>query len=85
VDDALLSQYLYTAAQPDPDLIVRTSGEMRFSNFLIWQSAYAEFYVTETYWPDFDEAELQKALEHYAQRERRFGLTAEQMAAQTAK
>jgi undecaprenyl diphosphate synthase len=85
VDDALLSQYLYTAAQPDPDLIVRTSGEMRFSNFLIWQSAYAEFYVTETYWPDFGEAELQKALDHYAQRERRFGLTAEQMAAQSAK
>jgi undecaprenyl diphosphate synthase len=85
VDDALLNQYLYTAGQPDPDLIVRTSGEMRFSNFLIWQSAYAEFYVTETYWPDFGEAELQKALEHYAQRERRFGLTAEQMAAQTAK
>lgn len=85
VDDALLSQYLYTTGQPDPDLIVRTSGEMRFSNFLIWQSAYAEFYVTETYWPDFDETELQKALEHYARRERRFGLTAEQMTAQTTK
>jgi undecaprenyl diphosphate synthase len=85
IDDALLNQYLYTAGQPDPDLIVRTSGEMRFSNFLIWQSAYAEFYVTETYWPDFDEAELQKALDHYARRERRFGLTAEQMAAQSAK
>lgn len=85
VDDALLNQYLYTAGQPDPDLIVRTSGEMRFSNFLIWQSAYAEFYVTETYWPDFDDAELQKALDHYAQRERRFGLTAEQTAAPVAK
>lgn len=85
VDDALLNQYLYTTGQPDPDLIVRTSGEMRFSNFLIWQSAYAEFYVTETYWPDFDEAELQKALDHYAQRERRFGLTADQMAAHSAK
>lgn len=85
VDDALLSQYLYTTGQPDPDLIVRTSGEMRFSNFLIWQSAYAEFYVTETYWPDFDETELQKALEHYARRERRFGLTAEQTTAQTTK
>jgi undecaprenyl diphosphate synthase len=78
VDDALFSQYLYTTGQPDPDLIIRTSGEMRFSNFLIWQSAYAEFYVTPTYWPDFDEAELQKALDHYAARERRFGLTAEQ-------
>jgi undecaprenyl diphosphate synthase len=79
VDDALLSQYLYTSGQPDPDLIVRTSGEMRVSNFLIWQGAYAELYVTPTYWPDFDENELQKALDHYAARERRFGLTAEQM------
>ena len=79
VDDALLSQYLYTAGQPDPDLVIRTSGEMRFSNFLLWQSAYAEFYVTPTYWPDFDETELQKALDQYAARERRFGLTAEQM------
>jgi undecaprenyl diphosphate synthase len=79
VDDALLSQYLYTAGQPDPDLIIRTSGEMRVSNFLIWQGAYAELYVTPTYWPDFNEDELQKALDHYAARERRFGLTAEQM------
>ena len=79
VDDALLSQYLYTTGQPDPDLIIRTSGEMRVSNFLIWQGAYAELYVTPTYWPDFDETELQKALDHYAARERRFGLTAEQM------
>ncbi len=79
VDDALLSRYLYTAGQPDPDLVIRTSGEMRFSNFLLWQSAYAEFYVTPTYWPDFDETELQKALDQYAARERRFGLTAEQM------
>jgi undecaprenyl diphosphate synthase len=79
VDDALLSRYLYTAGQPDPDLIIRTSGEMRVSNFLIWQGAYAELYVTPTYWPDFDETELQKALDHYAARERRFGLTAEQM------
>ena len=63
VDDALLSQYLYTAGQPDPDLIIRTSGEMRVSNFLIWQGAYAELYVTPTYWPDFDD-ELQKALDH---------------------
>jgi undecaprenyl diphosphate synthase len=79
VDDALLSQYLYTAGQPDPDLIIRTSGEMRVSNFLIWQGAYAELYVTPTYWPDFNEDELQKALDHFAARERRFGLTAEQM------
>ena len=79
VDDALLSRYLYTADQPDPDLIIRTSGEMRFSNFLLWQGAYAEYYVTPTYWPDFDEAELQKALDHYSTRERRFGLVTEQM------
>ncbi len=78
IDDALLSQYLYTAGQPDPDLIVRTSGEMRVSNFLIWQGAYAELYVTPTYWPDFDENELQLALDHYASRERRFGLVAGQ-------
>jgi undecaprenyl diphosphate synthase len=78
LDDALISRYLYTAGQPDPDLIIRTSGEQRLSNFLIWQGAYAEYYVTPTYWPDFDEAELQKALDHYATRERRFGLTGEQ-------
>jgi undecaprenyl diphosphate synthase len=78
IDDALMSQYLYTAGQPDPDLIVRTSGEMRVSNFLIWQGAYAELYVTPTYWPDFDENELQLALDHYASRERRFGLVAGQ-------
>ncbi len=81
IDDALISQYLYTTGQPDPDLIVRTSGEMRVSNFLIWQGAYAELYVTPTFWPDFDENELQKALDHYAARERRFGLTAEQTTA----
>lgn len=78
IDDAVVSRYLYTAGQPDPDLIVRTSGEMRVSNFLIWQGAYAELYVTPTYWPDFDENELQRALDHYASRQRRFGLTAEQ-------
>ena len=85
VDDALLSQHLYTAGQPDPDLIIRTSGEMRVSNFLIWQGAYAELYVTPTYWPDFNDDELQKALDHYAARERRFGLTAEQMKAAAQK
>lgn len=86
VDDALFSRYLYTTDLPDPDLIVRTSGEMRVSNFLIWQGAYAEYYATEALWPDFNEAELQKALDHYTRRERRFGLTTEQMAAtQSAK
>lgn len=73
VDEALVSRYLYTAGLPDPDLIVRTSGEMRSSNFLIWQGAYAEFYATPTLWPDFDESELYEALKQYSQRERRFG------------
>ncbi|TET50430.1 MAG: isoprenyl transferase [Anaerolineales bacterium] len=80
VDESTVSRYLYTAGLPDPDLIVRTSGEMRVSNFLIWQGAYAEYYVTPTLWPDFDEAELHKALEAYDQRERRFGLVSEQVA-----
>ncbi|HEY67159.1 MAG TPA: isoprenyl transferase [Thermoflexia bacterium] len=74
VDEALVSRYLYTAGLPDPDLIIRTSGEMRISNFLIWQGAYAEFYVTPTLWPDFDKDELYKALVDYSRRERRFGL-----------
>jgi len=74
VNEALFSQYLYTAGLPDPDLIIRTSGEMRVSNFLIWQGAYAEYYVTPTYWPDFDKDELYKALVAFSKRERRFGL-----------
>jgi len=73
VTEPLISQYLFTAGTPDPDLIVRTSGEMRISNFLIWQSAYSEWYVTNAYWPDFDKEELHKALLDYSQRERRFG------------
>ena len=77
VDEELFSRYLYTAGLPDPDLIIRTAGEMRLSNFLIWQSAYAEYYSTPTYWPDFDREELHKALEAYASRERRFGLVRE--------
>jgi undecaprenyl diphosphate synthase len=74
IDDVLFGYYLYTAGAPDPDLIVRTSGELRVSNFLIWQGAYAEYYATPTYWPDFDKEELRKALIHYNGRERRFGL-----------
>jgi undecaprenyl diphosphate synthase len=73
LDEALFSQYLYTSDLPDPDLIIRTGGEWRLSNFLIWQAAYAEYYATPTYWPDFDEAELYKALCEYNVRERRFG------------
>jgi undecaprenyl diphosphate synthase len=78
LDETLFSQYLYTAGLPDPDLIIRTAGELRVSNFLIWQGAYAEYYATPTYWPDFDEEELYRALLEYDRRERRFGLLSEQ-------
>lgn len=74
VDEALISRYTYTAGLPDPDLIIRTSGEMRVSNFLIWQGAYAEFYVTPTLWPDFNRDEFYKALVDFSGRERRMGL-----------
>ena len=73
VTGELLSRYLFTAGVPDPDLIIRTSGELRGSNFLIWQGAYSEWYFTPTYWPDFDRQELLKALLEYAHRERRYG------------
>lgn len=73
VTDALVNKYLFTAGVPDPDLIIRTSGELRVSNFLIWQAAYSEWYVTPTYWPDFDKEEYRRALEAFAQRDRRFG------------
>ena len=73
VTEELVDRYLFTAGTPDPDLIIRTSGEMRVSNFLIWQGAYAEWYVTPTLWPDFTKEELFKAIEIYDQRDRRFG------------
>jgi undecaprenyl diphosphate synthase len=73
IEESTISSRLYTAGLPDPDLIVRTAGEMRLSNFLIWQASYAEFYSTPTYWPDFDEVELQRALDAYGDRERRYG------------
>lgn len=73
IDEELVSRYLFTADSPDPDLVIRTSGELRVSNFLIWQSAYAEWYITPTYWPDFGREELLQALRDYSQRERRFG------------
>ena len=73
VTDALVNRYLYTVGVPDPDLIIRTSGELRVSNFLIWQAAYSEWYITPTYWPDFDEAEYRHALEDFASRDRRYG------------
>jgi undecaprenyl diphosphate synthase len=77
VDDQRISQYLFTAGVPDPDLIIRTSGELRGSNFLIWQGAYSEWYFTPTYWPDFDREALLQALQEFAHRERRYGKLAE--------
>jgi undecaprenyl diphosphate synthase len=73
VNEELIGKYLYTAGVPDPDLVIRTSGEFRTSNFLIWQAAYAEWYITPTYWPDFDKEEYRKALIAFNQRDRRFG------------
>jgi undecaprenyl diphosphate synthase len=73
VDETLISKYLYTAGLPDPDLVIRTSGEQRTSNFLIWQSAYAEWYFPPVYWPDFNKEELRKALWEFSRRDRRFG------------
>lgn len=73
VTDEMVGRYLYTAGVPDPDLIIRTSGELRVSNFLIWQAAYSEWYITPTYWPDFDREEYRQALESFAHRDRRFG------------
>jgi len=79
ITEELLNSHMYTGDLPDPDLIIRTSGELRISNFLIWQGAYAEYYVTPTYWPDFDKQELHKALDEYNHRKRRFGKTDEQL------
>ena len=73
IDEKMFSNELYTKGQPDPDLLIRTSGEMRVSNFLLWQISYAELYVTETLWPDFNEKEFNKAIEAYNKRDRRFG------------
>jgi len=73
VDEELIGRHLYTAGSPDPDLVIRTSGEMRTSNFLIWQAAYAEWFVTPTLWPDFGKDELRAALIEFGHRERRFG------------
>jgi len=73
VTEELISQNLYTAGIPDPDLVIRTSGEMRTSNFLVWQSAYAEWVFTETYWPDFNEEVFWQMLVEYSRRDRRFG------------
>jgi undecaprenyl diphosphate synthase len=79
IDDAVISRSLYTGDMPDPDLLIRTSGELRISNFMLWQLAYSELYFTTTFWPDFNKEELYKAIVDYQQRERRFGLTSEQL------
>lgn len=73
ITEQLFSQYLYTKGIPDPDLVIRTSGEFRVSNYLLWQTAYSEWYFTPTFWPDFDREELLKAIKEYGRRERRFG------------
>lgn len=73
IDETVVSDSLYTAGVPDPDLLIRTAGEMRVSNFLLWQISYSELYVTDVFWPDFHAAELNKAIEAYAGRDRRFG------------
>ena len=73
IDERTLSSYLYTDGVPDPDLIVRTAGEMRLSNFLLWQAAYAEYYSTPRYWPDFGKEELAQSIREFARRERRYG------------
>jgi undecaprenyl diphosphate synthase len=74
IDEAMIERTLYTAGLPDPDLLIRTSGELRVSNFLLWQISYAEIYVTETMWPDFTPEEFRRAIEDFQKRERRFGL-----------
>lgn len=79
INSERFSQYLWTRDLPDPDLLIRTSGECRISNFLLWQIAYTELYVTDTLWPDFDREELLKAIADYQSRERRFGMTSEQI------
>jgi undecaprenyl diphosphate synthase len=82
VNEALLQPYLSMAYAPEPDLFIRTGGEQRVSNFLLWQLAYTELYFTDVLWPDFDEAQLQKAFDWFSQRERRFGRTSAQLATQ---
>lgn len=79
IEEKTISDHLDTAGLPDPDLLIRTSGEMRVSNYLLWQIAYAEIYVTDALWPDFDLDEFERALQDYAGRERRFGQTSEQL------
>ena len=79
ISEQTVSEALYTAGCPDPDLLIRTGGELRLSNYMLWQCAYSELYFCDTYWPDFREEELRKAICDYQKRERRFGKTSEQI------
>ena len=79
IDETLISQHLTTHFMPDPDLLIRTGGEVRLSNYLLWQCAYTEFYFCDTYWPDFHEEDLKEAIAWYQNRERRYGKTSEQV------
>ena len=79
ISEETVSDYLTTRGIPDPDLLIRTGGEQRISNFLLWQAAYSEFYFTDTFWPDFREENLYEAIIQFQQRERRFGKTSEQI------
>jgi undecaprenyl diphosphate synthase len=79
IDDSIINEHLYTRNLPDVDLLIRTSGEQRISNFLLWQLAYAELYFTDVLWPDFKKEDLYKAILNYQNRERRFGKTSEQL------
>jgi undecaprenyl diphosphate synthase len=79
INEETISKHLWTAWMPDPDLLIRTGGEVRISNYLLWQCAYSEFYFCDTYWPDFGEEDLHKAIASYQRRQRRFGKTEEQV------
>lgn len=81
IDESRVAAHVSLAGLPEPDLFIRTGGEQRISNFLLWNIAYTELYFTDTLWPDFDEAAFERALQHYASRQRRYGLTGEQVAA----
>ena len=85
ITEETISQHLTTNFMPDPDLLIRTGGELRISNYLLWQIAYSELYFCDTYWPDFDEAELHKAIESYQSRQRRFGKTEAQVEGEKVK
>ena len=85
IDEDTVSNNLWSAGIPDPDLLIRTGGEIRISNYLLWQCAYSEFYFCDTYWPDFDEEGLHKAIISYQKRQRRFGKTEAQAEAESSK